>query len=288
MPQFRWYYAVFSLPLYLIAILPDFLLYGFSDLLRLLFYGIGYRKQVILSNLRNSFPEKDSKWINQMAWKYYQNMLDVMLETIQLAVLPAGFFKKRLVQVGAEVFDPYQKQGKPVILVCGHIGNWEWAGQRLHQHGVQVDVLYHPLTSKWFNWFLYHCRSRHGIHPIPMNNTLREMMQRKNIATATTFIADQSPSTEGCHWMNFLNQDTPVFLGTEKLAKKFNYAVVYGDILRKKRGHYLVRFKLLTATPNETPEFYITETHTQWLEESIKEQPELWLWSHRRWKHKRK
>jgi Kdo2-lipid IVA lauroyltransferase/acyltransferase len=287
-PTFKWYYILLSLPLYLVAILPPFLLYGLSDLLRLIFYRIfGYRKEVVFTNLRNSFPDKSEEWIRRTAYDFYRNLFDVTLETIQIAALPQRFYRKHLTQIGRECFEPFQSAGRPCVLVCGHLANWEWAGQALHASGIQVDVLYHPLTSKWFDWFLYHTRSRFGIKPIAMQSALREMMQRKHIPTATTFIADQSPSSEGCHWMTFLNQDTPVFLGTEKLAKKFNYPVIYGDILRVKRGYYQVRFKLITDAPNETPSFWITEEHTRLLEESIKAQPENWLWSHRRWKHKR-
>jgi len=288
MPVFRWYYIIFSIPIYLIALIPRPFLYWFSDFLRfLLFHVFGYRKSVVFENLLNSFPEKDAQWINKTAFEYYQNMIDVILETIEIAVLPASFYLKHIKVERREIFEPYRLNGSPVILVCGHQGNWEWAGQTLHQSGIQVDVLYHPLTSKWFDWFMYHIRSRHGIHPISMNNTLREMLSRKKIPTATAFIADQSPSSEGCHWMPFLNQDTPVFLGAEKLAKKFNYPVVYGDIIRTKRGYYTISFYLITDKPNETEAFWITEEHTRRLENSILEQPQNWLWSHRRWKHKR-
>jgi KDO2-lipid IV(A) lauroyltransferase len=120
-----------------------------------------------------------------------------------------------------------------------------------------------------------------------MQSTLREMLKRKNIPSAITFIADQTPSAEGCHWMNFLNQDTPVFLGVEKMAKKFNYPVVYGDMYRKTRGNYVVNFKMLTENPQDMLDFEITEMHMNWLEESIKKNPQDWLWSHRRWKHKK-
>jgi KDO2-lipid IV(A) lauroyltransferase len=288
MPVFRWYYIIFSIPIYLIALIPRPFLYWFSDFLRFLFYHvIGYRKTVIFENLRNSFPEKEEHWIKDTGYAYYQNMIDVILETIEMAVLPKSFYAKNLQVEGREVFEPFRTTGRPTILVCGHQGNWEWAGQRLHQSGIQVDVLYHPLSSEWFNWFMYFIRARHGIYPIPMANTLRDMLARKAIPTATTFIADQSPSSEGCHWMAFLNQDTPVFLGAEKLAKKFNYPVVFGDILRLKRGKYKIRFYLVTANPKDTDQFWITEKHTDMLENSIKEQPETWLWSHRRWKHKR-
>lgn len=287
-PKFKWYYLFFAFPLYLIAILPSFVIYGLSDVIRLIVYSIiGYRKEVVFTNLTNAFPNQSKEWIKKTAFDFYRNLFDVTLETIQIAVLPRRFYKKHLTLEGLDVFTPFQNKSQPCILVCGHLANWEWAGQSLHVSGIQVDVLYHPLSSKWFDWFLYHIRSRHGIKPIAMQSALRDMLARKHIPTATTFIADQSPSPEGCHWLTFLNQDTPVFLGTEKLAKKFNYPVVYGDIIRTKRGYYKVKFSLITDTPNQTPNFWITEEHTRRLEESILVQPENWLWSHKRWKHKR-
>jgi KDO2-lipid IV(A) lauroyltransferase len=288
-PKFKWFYLLYAFPLYLIAILPSFLIYLLSDFLRFLVFTVfRYRKDVVYTNLQNSFPNHSKEWIAKTAHDFYRNLFDVTLETIQIAVRSKHFYKKHLLLEGHEVFNDYQASGKPCILVCGHLANWEWAGQSLHASGIQVDVLYHPLSSKWFDWFLYHIRSRHGIKPIAMQSALRDMLSRKNIPTATTFIADQSPSPDGCHWLTFLNQDTPVFLGTEKLAKKFNYPVVYGDIIRTKRGYYKVRFSLITDTPNDTPDFWITEEHSRRLEQSILEQPENWLWSHKRWKHKRK
>ncbi len=287
-PKFKWYYPLFAFPLYCIAVLPGFLIYILSDLLRFFVYSVfKYRKDVVYNNLKNSFPDKSEDWIEKTAFDYYRNLIDVSLETIQMAVLPKRFYKRRLELVNREVFVPFTNVGKPCVLVCGHLANWEWAGQALHASDIQLDVLYHPLSSKWFDWFFYHIRSRHGIKPIAMQSALRDMLARKHIPTATTFIADQSPSPEGCHWLTFLNQDTPVFLGTEKLAKKFDYPVIYGDIMRTKRGYYTVRFYLITDTPRATPDFWITEEHSRRLEQSILEQPENWLWSHKRWKHKR-
>lgn len=288
MPVFRWYFIILSLPLYLIALLPMPLLLVFSDVLRFFVYHVfSYRKKVVFNNLRKSFPEKDEEWIKKTAYSFYQNLFDVTLETIKVASVSPAFFKNRVELLNLHIFHELNNRKQPFILVCGHNGNWEWAGQALQLETNQVDVLFHPLSSKWFNWFLYNTRSRFGVHPIPMQNSLREMVQRKNIPSAVTFIADQTSGPENCHWMTFLNQDTPVFLGTEKLSKKFNYPVVFGKVYRKKRGYYVVHLEMLCAEPNQTQEFEITEQFTKALEKQIIQQPEAWLWSHRRWKHKR-
>jgi KDO2-lipid IV(A) lauroyltransferase len=286
MPKFKWYYPLLAIPFYLISLLPMFVLHGLSDVARFLFFSVfNYRKQVVFQNLRNAFPQQNEDWIKQIAYKFYQNLFDTIVETIAMVSLSKNFYKKHVRMHNLEVIHALNQQ--PFILVCGHLANWEWAGQGLHQAGIQVDVLYHPLSNKWFNWFMYHIRSRYGIYPIAMQSTLREMLKRKQIPSAITFIADQTAGPDTCHWMTFLNQDTPVFLGVEKMAQKCNYPIIYGDMYRDKRGYYDVYFKLLTLEPNSLKPFEITRLHTQMLEESILKKPEDWLWSHKRWKHKR-
>lgn len=288
MPKFRWYYIFPAALLYLVALMPMFVVHGLADILRVLFYYVfGYRKKVVFENLRKSFPEKDEQWIEITAWKFYANLLDTIIETLSMARLGRSFYRKRMKYTNLNILEELRDKQQPFILVCGHITNWEWAGQGLHLNGIQTDVLYHPLSNPFFNWYLFWCRTRFGLHVIPMQSTIREMLQRKHIPSAITFIADQTPGPEGCHWMEFLNQDTPVFLGVEKMAKKFNYPVVYGEMYRKGRGYYEIDFIKITDTPNATAEFEITEKHMHLLEDCIRKAPEAWLWSHRRWKHKR-
>ena len=288
MPKKLWYYPILALPFYLLGLLPMWILYGISDLARfLVYYVFGYRKSIVFQNLRNSFPEKDEAWIKQIAWKFYQNLFDTILETIAMAVQSKAYYKKHIHVNNLHLLHDLVKRKQAFVLVCGHLGNWEYAGQGLHLNGVQMDVIYHPLSSKWFNWFMYTARTRFGLHVIPMQSTLREMIQRKDIPSSITFLADQTPSAEGCHWMQFLNQDTPVFMGVEKMAKKFNFPVVYGQIRRAKRGYYELDCEILTNHPKDLPEFEITHQHMQKLEETIRKQPQDWLWSHRRWKHKK-
>ena len=284
-------YSLLAIPIYLIALLPFPLFYLFCDVLFLLgYYILGYRRNVINQNLANAFPEKSIKERELIAKLYMRFMIDLFLESFKILVMTKQGVKKRVVFTNMEVLQPFVDQKQSIIFVLGHYGNWEWCGQsfQLHAIGLQQDVLYHPLSSPFFEWLTYKLRTRWGVCPIPMNSSVKMMLGRKQIQTATAFLADQTPSSkEGCYWLNFLNQDTPVFKGTEKLAMKFNRPVVFVHINRIKRGYYQGSFTLITDKPAEMPEGWITEQHTRLLEADINRKPEFWLWSHRRWKHTR-
>ena len=170
----------------------------------------------------------------------------------------------------------------------GHLGNWEWAGNTfslLCKH--QLYVIYHPLSNKYFNKLIYDMRTRFGTKLIAMRDTFREMVANRNEINATAFIADQTPSPEGAYWTTFLNQDTPVFTGTERIARKMGYPVVYACIKRIKRGYYQIPLRCCVPNPKDNKDGEISELHTRRLEKDIIAWPEVWLWSHRRWKHKR-
>jgi KDO2-lipid IV(A) lauroyltransferase len=185
------------------------------------------------------------------------------------------------------LFDQLALEHKSMIIVMGHKGNWEWAGNTfslLCKH--QLYVIYHPLANEYFNRLVYNMRCRFGTRLIAMRDTYKEMLDHRNELNATAFIADQAPNPQGAYWMNFLNQDTPVFRGTEKIAQKLKYPVVYVSVIKVKRGYYKVFAEELKLN-GENAENEITELHTRKLENDVIEQPETWLWSHRRWKHKR-
>jgi len=187
-----------------------------------------------------------------------------------------------------QLFDGLAAKNERIIIVMGHYGNWEWAGNTFSlccKH--QLYVIYHPLKNKYYNRLLINMRTRFGTKLIPMNETFREMVKNRGELNATAFIADQSPKPEAAYWMEFLHQDTPVFMGTEKLAQKMNYPVVYVTVKKVRRGYYTLKAELLTMPPYASSTGYITEAHTRKLESDIKEQEETWLWTHRRWKHKR-
>ena len=170
----------------------------------------------------------------------------------------------------------------------GHYGNWEWAGNTFSiMKSQQLYVIYHPLSNKHFDKLMYNMRTRFGTKLYAMKDTMREMIRNRNEVNITAFIADQTPSPEGAYWTTFLNQDTPVFWGTEKIAQKLNYPVIYVTVNRVKRGFYEVNTEYLVMEPKNTKEGEISELHTRKLEKDIIAQPEIWLWSHRRWKYKR-
>ncbi|MDF2457052.1 MAG: lipid biosynthesis acyltransferase [Cytophagaceae bacterium] len=278
--------------LYLISILPFWLLYLLSDGLYIIFYYlIGYRKKVVLQNLRNSFPEKSENEITLLSKKFYRYFCDLILESLKTLTVSRDQVKKHVVfsEAAVAAFKKYNESKQSVILVMGHMGNWELAGAGFSQliSSPKLYIIYHPLSNKRFDQLVYHMRTRLGNGLYAMNESLRGMLRDRDKVTATAFIADQTPSPEGAYWTTFLHQDTPVFKGTEKLATKLNYPVLYVSVLRPKRGVYTVDLELLTDNPKGCQENEISEKHTRRLEKDILVQPEIWLWTHKRWKHKR-
>jgi len=151
----------------------------------------------------------------------------------------------------------------------------------------QLFVIYHPLQNKWFDGLVHHMRTRLGNKLYAMNDTMKGMLRDRDKVTATAFIADQTPPPDRAYWTTFLHQETPVFFGTEKIAQKLGYPVIYVGIERVRRGHYEMRFEELVANPERTTEGELSQLHTRRLESDIRRLPAFWLWSHRRWKHKR-
>jgi KDO2-lipid IV(A) lauroyltransferase len=279
-----------SLPfLYGLSLLPFWVLYRFSDILFLIIYRlIGYRKKVITTNLKNAFPEKTDKEILAIRRKYYRYFCDLIFETLKTLTISEQSLRKHVRFEDTSIFQKYFDQNQSVIVVMGHFGNWELAGARFALEPIhQLFVIYHPLKNPHFENLIVKARTRLGNGLYPMKSALRGMLINRKKITATAFIADQTPSPQSAHWMEFLNQDTPIFLGTEKIAKKLKYPVIYITVNRPKRGLYEIHSTLLFEQPEKTEDFEISEIHTKQLEKDIKAQPEIWLWSHRRWKHQR-
>jgi Kdo2-lipid IVA lauroyltransferase/acyltransferase len=277
--------------IYFASVLPFPLLYLLSDFhFFLIYYVVGYRKKVVLQNLRNSFPGKPEEEIKQISKKYFRYLCDLTFETFKtLSISPSQMLKHcEFSQQTVALFKMYYEREQSVIITMGHFGNWEWAG---NSFGLtckqQLYVIYHPLSNPHFNKLIIKMRTRFGTKLIPMRETMREMLKNRDHVNATAFIADQTPPVEGAHWTTFMNQETPVFKGTEKIAKKLNCPVLYTTVKKVRRGYYLVHTEILHEQPANTADGEISELHTKKLEKDIIESPETWLWSHRRWKHKR-
>ncbi len=262
-----------------------------SDFLYVVLYKVlGYRKEVVYQNLRNSFPEKTEQEIKDIAEKYYHYLCDLFLETFKTLTVSRKTMLRHCYfsQQAFDVFDELAEEGKGVILAMGHLGNWEWAGNTFSlQCKHQLYVIYRPIENRYFDKMVYNMRTRFGTKLIKMKDTFREMLKQRHELNATAFIADQTPAPENAHWMTFLNQETPIFKGTEIIAQKLNKTVVYATIKRVKRGYYEIFAERLFDEPKNTAEGAISEAHTKKLEKDIIAQPEVWLWSHKRWKHKR-
>ena len=284
------YYLVIPI-IYLLSVLPFGILYIISYIVYILLYHIiGYRKQVVLENLRHSFPGKSEEEIKTICKAFYRYLCDLFLETFKtLTIGKEEMLRHCSFGPGTEeLFNGLAKEGKSVVLVLGHYGNWEWAGNTFSlMLKQQLYVIYHPIGNMYFDELMYRMRTRFGTKLIPMKNTFKEMLMHKSEINTTAFIADQTPSSVNAYWTKFLNQDTPVFWGTEVIAKKLNRPVVYISVDKVKRGYYQMNAKLLCENPNQTTEGQISEMHTRQLEQDIIKRPEIWLWSHRRWKHKR-
>jgi KDO2-lipid IV(A) lauroyltransferase len=275
--------------LYLVSYLPFQLMYVISDLFYLLIYRmIGYRKSVVTENLQNSFPEKSADEINSIRDGFYHYLCDLSLETLKTLSVSPPELKKHFTSGDLSVLDHYYKQNQSVIIVMGHLGSWELGGQYFTQLPLhQLYVIYHPLANQRFDSLLYKMRTRLGVRLYPMKGAFRGMIKNRKEASATAFIADQTPTTGNGHWMKFMNQDTSIFKGTEVIARKLDYPVIYLSVIRQKRGQYRLESELLVEHPQELAENELTEMHTRRLEQDIINYPETWLWSHRRWKHKK-
>ena len=282
----------FSLPfIYMLSALPFKVLYLFSDFTYLLLFRfIGYRKDVVLQNLRNSFPEKTEKQIKMICKSFYHNLCDFMLEIIKTITIRKKSIQEhcKLTPEADALFSKYAEANQSVIMVMGHLGNWEWACNAFNIAGKhQLYVIYHPVSNKYINGLMTRIRTRNGTRLIPMQNTYREMLANKNGLNATAFVADQTPRPDHAYWTTFLNQDTPVFKGVEVLAKKMNLPVIYASVKKVSRGYYEMHAEVLEENPKDTADGALCETYIRRLEKDITTQPETWLWSHRRWKHKR-
>lgn len=278
--------------LWSVSFLPLPVMYLITDLLFLILYFIiRYRRKVVAANLKNAFPEKTEKERGRIARSYYRHLCDTFAEFYKLWHISEAEIKRRCVMVNIGVPHHYFEQGRSIIACSGHYGNWEMMySYKLWEKNIELVPIYKPIRNKIFDRMTYNIRSRWGATPLAKNDTLRVMLQNKidGKIAMTGFIGDQTPNKSNLNfWIDFLNQDTPILEGTEKIARKLNQPVVFVNMRKVKRGYYHAEFYDLCPEPAKTEPGEITTLHTRMLERFIRETPENWLWSHRRWKHKR-
>lgn len=275
------------------AIFPMKVLYLLSDILYLLIYKLAhYRVKVTRANIKASFPDKTEKERLELERRFYHHFSDYIIETIKLGHISKEEVQSRAKLNNPELVDKLMDEGHPcVILLLGHYGNWEWfTSSGSFFRDAKLFQVYRPLKDKAFDKLFVYLRSRFGAQGIKKNDTIRDVitLNKNKTRACVILLSDQTPSKANLHyWTNFLNQDSSILTGAERIARKLNLPVVFSDTKKISRGHYTVDFKLITDKPQETPEFWITEQYARMMEECILRDPAYWLWTHKRWKHKR-
>ena len=275
--------------LYLTSLLPFWVLYAFSDVLYLiLYYIVKYRRKVVYNNLKNAFPQKCEAERKAIEKKYFRFLADNIVETVKMLSMSEKTIKKRYRVNNPEEMTKHFDAGKSIVAVTGHYGNWEWGSLILSATFKEpLIIVYKPLTDKRFEGLMNGMRSKFGAIMVAMKQTLRKITEFRKQTFYTVLLGDQTPArVETKYFTTFLNQPTAVFLGVEKMAKMLNSPVVYCSSNRLKRGYYECTFETLIEEPGKTGEYEITDLHTRCLEQTILDRPELWLWSHKRWKYK--
>ncbi|HHL52498.1 MAG TPA: acetyltransferase, partial [Flammeovirgaceae bacterium] len=273
-----------------LSYMPLWLLYGLANGIYFIIYKVlGYRKQVVWANLSNSFPDMPEAERQALMRRFYRHMSELMVETLWCFSLSEKRLQKSLQVKNPELLDKYYEQGRSVVLVLGHYGSWEFVLAGLNyfvRH--RVATIYIPLTSKTLDRAFHRMRLRFGAEMISKKDFAANMQAGSMEPRAIIFGADQSPSiSKNIYWTEFLNQETAVALGVEKYAKKYDMPVLFTWLHKRARGRYEVEFELITDRPQDEPPGTITEKHVRLMEKQIRQRPELWMWSHRRWKKKR-
>ena len=263
------------------------ILYIISDGIYLVvYYIVGYRKKEVMKNLEIAFPEKSNAERVKIAKAFYHNFLDSFIETIKLASASRDFLEKRIT-ANWEVLEPLYQTGKSCQLHLGHTFNWEWGHHVLGSHTkYQVLVVYMPLSNAVLEKLMYHLRVRYGNKFIAAGNMSKSMEAFKNTQYLLGLVADQSPGNlKNAYWMNFFGRPTGFISGPEKGARAGDLPVLFTSIVKPKRGYYHGHFEIACEDPRTLKEGELTLRYARYIEKVIRLNPEMWLWSHRRWKH---
>jgi KDO2-lipid IV(A) lauroyltransferase len=273
-----------------LAKFPFWLIYLLADIFYwFVYYVVGYRKKVVIKNLKNAFPEKSEIEINAISKKYFRHFADLTLETIKMRGMKPADFEERMKVTNADLINRYFENGKSVMVLTMHYNNWEW-GTYLSVHlKHNCLAVYKPLQNVLFDRFMNKTRSKFGTHLVKNDQILRRVLQaeKQNKPVFIWLAGDQTPPEFHKFWFRFLNQDAMFYPGPAFISKRFNQPVFFQKTEKTERGKYQITFELLFENPAQFSETEIIKTYIQRMEEVIREQPVFYLWSHKRWKHKR-
>lgn len=289
--QFLAYILVYPF-LWVVSILPFRLLYTFSDGLYILIYRIfGYRRKTVKENLQLVFPEKSKEEINSIAKKFYHHLCDMFLEMIKSLSITQEQLNRRFIVRNIDELKRIDAQYPSFVLMFGHYASYEWT-ITIQEHIKAIGfVIYKTLKNKYFDRLVRRIRSKYNSELVDTKQAVEKinLYHKLGKKSCIVFLSDQSPKlTRIKHWADFIGIKVPCFVGAEVTAKKFNYPVGYLKIKKVKRGHYEAEFVILAEDPSKLKDFEITDKFNRVLETQIKEAPEFYLWTHKRWKHRDK
>lgn len=275
----------------LVSRFPNFIIKGIARGLGYIVATIlPYRKKVIQSNFERSFPNASKADIRSYVKKYYLFLANLVMESLQAFSLSKNQLQEKVKFKNTEILQPFIQKSQPIIIVIGHYANWELMGlSGSFIPNIQFHSLYRTLENKPINQFVIKNRQRFGLKLIEEKQAIRTIPEllKANTCNAVVFLADQATNPKRAFWLSFLNQETTFVKGPELYAKKYNCPVLFGGLTVSKQGNYEAHFEIITTKPNECKEGEIMTKYAQLLEQQIQNNPPYWLWSHKRWKHKR-
>lgn len=275
--------------LFLISRMPLKILYVFSDIIFFLnYYFFGYRKKIITQNLTNSFPEKSAEEIADIRKKFYLNFSDYLAETVKSFTMSKTETRVRMQHINQHLFHEAKAEGKNIILLAGHVFNWEWMNAlativpQKHCHPV-----YRKVNSDFWEKQMKKVRSKFGNHALEANEVILNIFRNKNDGNSIyLFVADQTPHSSHVNYgLEFLNQKTPAFIGYDKLATRMDLVFIYSEMKKVKRGHYQINYHKIEPEGEKFTANEVVKRFHQLLENTIKKRPDNYLWSHRKWKY---
>lgn len=272
--------------------IPTGIIYLFSDLFFVLnHYMIGYRRKVVYDNLKNSFPEKSGDELRSIKRKFFKNFADYVVETLKALTISENELRVRMQHINQHLFHEAKAEGKNIIFLAGHVFNWEWISALtavLPQE--KSHPVYRKTNSDYWTEQIVNMRNRFGNESIEAQDVIKHIFKNPNDGNAVyMFVADQSPHhTQVDVGIEFLNQRTPVFIGYDKLATRMDFAFIYCEMKKVKRGYYQVNYHRIFPDGEKFQEFEVVKKFHSMLENTIRKNPDNYLWTHRRWKYAKK
>ena len=289
--NFLVYILVYPL-IWLLSMLPFRILYGISDGVYLLvYYVIGYRKKVVLSNLKLAFPEKSEKEITEISKKFYHHFADVFIEMIKFFTVSKQEVYKRYKFTNLEFFEELHKDGKSVMLMGPHYANWEWIMSLDAFVKYKGYAAFTRVENPYFNDKVLKSRAKFGTNLILTSKLIAEIKhnQKNNIQAMYGLLSDQSPQlSKTFYWRKFFGVKVPIHTGAEMLAKRYDMNMVYIETKKIKRGYYETSFSLITNEAQKFPDYKLSDIFIEKVEKQVRTQPEYYFWTHKRFKHRDK